>query len=181
MISKVIFTATAATLWISVSFGQFEKPCDDRKEKAYESTSRKCEAGSTKSKKFWSSLSEAQRETLNLLEKGDYTILDYVGCDSGDSSSLHVLCSYEQKRPNKSDITKVFSILKKSPITVLKNGIWHNYGANKDIFVFCSSDFKFAAARNYCDDAGKVEPVVEIRKHKNSYYIFGFPLSGVPK
>jgi hypothetical protein len=165
----------------SAGFAQFEKPCDSAKEKDFEAHAKKCALQKFKSKSYWKTLPSAQKEILELLDNRNYNILDYVGCDSGDSSQADRVCDYYQRVPGRPDLMKIFAVLDRSPGTVLKGGKWHQYGVAHDIFVYCSPDYKFTAAQNYCDDKGKSQPVVELRQTADSVYVYGFPLSGVPK
>lgn len=176
------FLSLGLCLVSALGFGQgMDSPCDPKEEAAFEALSKKCETQKIKSKKGWKTLEEAKTESLKMLEIRDPSLLDYIGCDAEDSSRLSTICASDQAMPKHADLMKLFAIHNKSPANILKKGSWQQYGIKKDIWVYCTEKLQFKAAKNYCDENEKLQPVIDIHSSGGFYYIYGIPLSGVLK
>lgn len=169
-------------LFLIVFFGSFsafaesDVSCDPAVEKKLEKLNAECDARKMKAAKQWLSLDLAKTEVLLGLKTGSAeTLAQYIGCDAGYSTKLEKHCESELPEISVLDLQRVMDLVKKSPSTVLSTGKWVNYGSEKDIFVYCSSDFKNVAAMNYCDKTGKFQPVIELKRIGQQYYIFGLP------
>jgi hypothetical protein len=154
-------------------------PCDPVREKQLEIKNADCSKRPLKSPKQWTSAATARFKVLKALRSGDAdSLLPYLGCDSGFSTKLENICEPELPEIGAKELSRVSQILRKTDASKVERGVWLNYGANKDIWVFCVEGFKNSAARNVCDEKGKAQPVVEIRKDGNGYYLFGLPMIG---
>lgn len=157
-----------------------ESECNLKEEAAAEKLESECLLKEPKSKKTWKSVEEAEKSiALALKQQNSSSLVDYIGCDSSDSSSLHTHCVADKRPLNADDLN---TLLKKSKgRTPLKTARWIRYGVGNRVHVWCTKDYGFKAAKNYCGDDEALQPMIEIIKSTSGYYIFGVPLSGETK
>lgn len=167
----------ALVILILVQSAIAQSPCNSEAEKKAETAVKVCTAKIKKSLKVWKDFDSAKTAIeAALAKKNAHSLLPYIGCDASDSSRFDVVC--ESDLP-KIDIDALNKIIERSKgRQTLEKSKWITYGINKDIFLLCTNDYAFTAAKNYCDESGKAQPVIEVKKSKAGFYIFGVALSG---
>lgn len=159
----------------SVLFAQSH--CDPKLEAKAEAEIKACSTKKLKSTKLWKDIDSAKKSIeIAIAKKNVSSLYPYIGCDAGDSSRLDVICESELPKINIDALNKIIDRSKGRH--TLEKSKWITYGISKDIFLLCSTDYAFVAAKNYCEEQEKAQPVIEIRKSAAGFYIFGVPLSG---
>ena len=152
--------------------------CDPKLEAKAVAQAKACDAQSLKSKKVWGDLASAKSSVEAAISKnGFHTLVPYIGCDAGDLSRLETICEADLAKIDEKNLKMALSRAKGT--STLKNSKWVTYGLHKDIFLLCSADYGFKAAKNSCPESETYQPVIEIRKSKAGFYVFGVPLSGI--
>jgi hypothetical protein len=152
--------------------------CEPKAEAAAEKLESECSLKEQKSKKSWKTVEAAEKAiTLAIKNQNVASLSDYIGCDSSDSSTLHYHCSADKIVLSTEDLQTLLT--RSTGHSPLKSTRWIRYGVGNKIHVWCTKDYGFKAAKNYCGDDAKLQPIIEITKSKTGYYIFGLPLTGV--